>query len=957
MKLGSLVSAIRPTPTAPNDHPLSFFEFWPGWLFYTPVVIHWLILGLRYGDFSLPTAANPRITTGGLCGESKLSILQFPSAPQEFDGVDPIVVINNGNPTALRMTAGANTVVLTNDDVVQPLLVGYPWALNKPTDTVFPVKVETSQDSMLPNSIPFVNRPIAPNAKDTYHLSFRFGPAAAPTKSLASDVYQSFATVYPFTVNWPDRRPIGQLIAGSTAAGFSTNPRGWFNDPTVDVTTPQGIAAFQARLLAWAQSAVTILKSMNAQGMVTWDIEGEQYPQPTTYIGDPSQFSTLAPEMNGVVDQYFKTFSSAGLRIGVCIRPQQLVIPPGGGAPMQTTVADPTQLLLNKVAYAYNRWGATLFYIDSNGDPNFPISSSFFQTVAAQYPNVLLIPEHQTTSYFGFGSWYGELRGGYTGTPQSVLDLYPGAFSVIYLPDGPFQQNQSILQASANRGDIMMFRSWYTDPQNQEILSLYPTNGVAGPAPSIVTPSNNSAVNGTVNVTSSVAAGPAGIAGVQYAVDGSNVGGQVTGAPYSLGIGTQALAGGIHQLQAVAVDTIGDFAFAVSNFFVDEAPGSPPPGISFIAPVSGGMISGEVSVTASVSGSVPVATLQFTLDDMNVGPLLTLPPFETDLNTLSIPDGPHTLGITATDQANQTAQSSEPVTIENVPLAIAMVAPAAGSVVAQSVAVTASLTGNVPVIGVQFEVDGTGIGDFITAAPYAANWITYAFANGVHTLSATAFDIYGNSAVASIPVTVQNVAGASFLSGSAWFPSVLQNLTTAGSVDWVHWGLNGPTSIDRKANANRQLGALSVVGANALESYANNPVGFEWSDGAPTVLQSGNNTGVYVAGQGNGFTFSAAADTSARTLTVYTGVYKAQACLIAQLSDASAPIYQDCSVINNNGQTSAAYTLDYEAASTGQTLNVTITQLGSGSNPFSNVTLQAVTVGLLPAVLTDAQGR
>jgi hypothetical protein len=55
--------------------PVSFFEFWPGWLFYTPVVIHWLILGLRYGDFSLPTAANPNITTGGLCGESKLSIL------------------------------------------------------------------------------------------------------------------------------------------------------------------------------------------------------------------------------------------------------------------------------------------------------------------------------------------------------------------------------------------------------------------------------------------------------------------------------------------------------------------------------------------------------------------------------------------------------------------------------------------------------------------------------------------------------------------------------------------------------------------------------------------------------------------------------------------------------------------------------------------------------------------
>ena len=100
---------------------------------------------------------------------------------------------------------------------------------------------------------------------------------------------------------------------------------------------------------------------MNAQGMVTWDIEGEQYPQPTTYIGDPTQFSTLAPEMDGVIDQYFQTFSSAGFRVGICLRPQQLVFPPGGGAPTQTTVANPTQLLLNKISYAYKRWGTTPF--------------------------------------------------------------------------------------------------------------------------------------------------------------------------------------------------------------------------------------------------------------------------------------------------------------------------------------------------------------------------------------------------------------------------------------------------------------------------------------------------------------------------------------------------------------------------------------------------------------------
>jgi hypothetical protein len=62
----------------PSPHrSISPFEFLPGWVIYGPVVLQWLALGLRYGDFSLPTAANPDISTGGLCGESKTAILDL----------------------------------------------------------------------------------------------------------------------------------------------------------------------------------------------------------------------------------------------------------------------------------------------------------------------------------------------------------------------------------------------------------------------------------------------------------------------------------------------------------------------------------------------------------------------------------------------------------------------------------------------------------------------------------------------------------------------------------------------------------------------------------------------------------------------------------------------------------------------------------------------------------------
>lgn len=53
------------------DRRSAFFEFWPWYVIYIPLIIEWLALGLRFGSLSLPTGANPGIEAGGLCGESK----------------------------------------------------------------------------------------------------------------------------------------------------------------------------------------------------------------------------------------------------------------------------------------------------------------------------------------------------------------------------------------------------------------------------------------------------------------------------------------------------------------------------------------------------------------------------------------------------------------------------------------------------------------------------------------------------------------------------------------------------------------------------------------------------------------------------------------------------------------------------------------------------------------------
>ncbi len=104
---------------------ISPFEFWPDWLFYTPVVLYWMALGLRYGNFSLPSSANPGITMGGLCGESKSEILDLVHGPGR-DWVAPYVKFDTGERVspadfaaaeAARMAGGLDYPLVLKPDI------------------------------------------------------------------------------------------------------------------------------------------------------------------------------------------------------------------------------------------------------------------------------------------------------------------------------------------------------------------------------------------------------------------------------------------------------------------------------------------------------------------------------------------------------------------------------------------------------------------------------------------------------------------------------------------------------------------------------------------------------------------------------------------------------------------------------------------------------------------------
>ena len=165
---------------------------------------------------------------------------------------------------------------------------------------------------------------IAPDSSTSATVSLRFGPSAADIQTLAGDVLRRFRESYPFTLNWPSRRPIGAIFLAASQKHPSQNPRGWFqNSKDINVISEAGLPIWRSRLMNLAEDSIKVLKNIGAQGMITWDPEGQEYtmqaftgPQPPTLA--PNRFA--ANGSVGAMDEYFAKFREAGFRTGIAIR-------------------------------------------------------------------------------------------------------------------------------------------------------------------------------------------------------------------------------------------------------------------------------------------------------------------------------------------------------------------------------------------------------------------------------------------------------------------------------------------------------------------------------------------------------------------------------------------------------------------------------------------------------------
>ena len=659
-------------------------------------------------------------------------VLHFPALPKNFSNASyPQLSYNTTGPSALAADYGTGLVAAVVPSAAKPLYSGFMPA--GAANAYTPLISSTTPDG-LATFQPHLDRPVLPGQTDSYTVSLRFAASGTAVSSLAADAYQSWAKTWPAQLNWPDRRILGTAYLASSPtgdpsrpAGFPNNPRRYFNSSQAsdfDVTTVSGLALFQRKVLDQAALTVSNLQHLNAQGVITWDIEGEQYPQETSYVCAADQIASVAPEMESLVkdpasryagmkldDAYFRTIRDAGFRVGVCVRPQHFTRNADGTA--QQVYLPDSQVaseLIRKIKFAHDRWGVTIFYLDSTVEQNGAVlDASIIQQAAAAVPDSLLIPEESTPKSYAYAAPFKTfLFHGDLGTDASIYSSYPRAFSVNMINDvdpAKLADAQPQLTAAVRLGDVLMVHADYWQNNNPTVMKIYADAGrptslappatpvaTAPPAPTPVTsppaqptqPAISSGVTITQPVAGSTISGTVQVmaqlnvsldaAGSYLLVDGTEIGThRVAEGPYRYSLDTTTLADGQHSLQIWAHDTANNTVLSsmeqvvVNNQATAAAvpanavatPAQAHAAIQLTYPVSGQALSGLVEVAGAISRSLDAAGSYLLVDGVEVGwRRISSAPFVYELDTSTLSPGQHTLQIWAHDIANETLLSN-----------------------------------------------------------------------------------------------------------------------------------------------------------------------------------------------------------------------------------------------------------------------------------------------------------
>jgi len=178
------------------------------------------------------------------------------------------------------------------------------------------------------------------------------------------------------------------------------------------------------------------------------------------------------------------------------------------------------------------------------------------------------------------------------------------------------------------------------------------------------------------------------------------------------------------------------------------------------------------------------------------------------------------------------------------------------------------------------------------------------------------------------------------------------NITSLGATDWLAYA--GDFNPVAKAVA-RVIALSQISGSPGLNPYTGSggPT-FTWTDGNAPASGSAQG-GVYTLNtpSNTGWSLTMPAGIATQRLRVFAGIFQGSGVKVtATLSDGSAPSVSDSSVTHSGGPnpTAAVYTIDFAAASAGQTLTVLVQAVNGGT-----LSLQGAALGAPPVVTAPGQ--
>lgn len=259
--------------------------------------------------------------------------------------------------------------------------------------------------------------------------------------------------------------------------------------------------------------------------------------------------------------------------------------------------------------------------------------------------------------------------------------------------------------------------------------------------------------------------------------------------------------------------------------------------------------------------------------------------------------------------------------------------------------------GSCLLFGCQFEIDGSGNTALPDAAPIAAD-----LAVAADDLTATPDDLTALPADLAPPradlAAPRDLMSPAELAVTVATASGNIDLTQLGSVDWAHFGLSSASSFDDKASGGQRVSTLTALpNSGALTQFAGASLQFSWSDGAVgtghQAMASNSPTDVYVTS--GGVQLHVPAGTTPQRLIVYAGIANARALLQVALSDGSQPAYTNTQTTSDAADHWFAYTIDFAAASAGQTLTVSWSLLMATTTTSSGAGIGGAALTTVPA--------